>query len=164
MPDENEIDVYQINRRAWAFKRLPLADRLRLCSVDSEGGCRTWIGWIDRDGYGWIGSQRRSVFVHRAAWELVHGDIPGGLTIDHRCRNRACINVEHLRLLTVLENAALQIRFRGPRPVKKTHCKRGHPFDEQNTYATPGRRACRACQRDKEARRRERMRGGREVA
>jgi WhiB family redox-sensing transcriptional regulator len=33
--------------------------------------------------------------------------------------------------------------------ASKTHCKRGHPFDADNTYYTPdGRRRCRTCLRE----------------
>jgi WhiB family transcriptional regulator, redox-sensing transcriptional regulator len=33
--------------------------------------------------------------------------------------------------------------------ASKTHCKRGHPFDAENTYYTPdGRRRCRTCLRE----------------
>ena len=39
----------------------------------------------------------------------------------------------------------------------KTHCGRGHPFDEANTYVTPrGVRHCRACHREDSAARYER--------
>lgn len=36
---------------------------------------------------------------HRVMWEHHHGEIPEGLEVDHLCKNRACCNVEHLRLL-----------------------------------------------------------------
>ena len=37
---------------------------------------------------------------------------------------------------------------------RRTHCKRGHPFDEENTYTSPaGQRMCRTCQAMSQARR-----------
>lgn len=36
---------------------------------------------------------------HRTVWEEHHGEIPEGFEVDHKCRNRACCNVEHLQLL-----------------------------------------------------------------
>jgi hypothetical protein len=33
-----------------------------------------------------------------------------------------------------------------PNPAPVTECKRGHPYDDENTYVDPqGRRQCRAC-------------------
>lgn len=57
------------------------------------------IGWQD-PGY------RNIVLAHRAAWTYVHGQIPEGMTVDHRTTcDRRCVRVTHLRLLTNLENA-----------------------------------------------------------
>ena len=41
---------------------------------------------------------------HRLAWELTNGAIPEGMVIDHLCRNRACVNLNHLRLVSQQEN------------------------------------------------------------
>ena len=43
-------------------------------------------------------------YVHRLTWEAVHGRIPDGLTIDHLCFNRRCINLDHLEVVTASEN------------------------------------------------------------
>jgi hypothetical protein len=68
---------------------------------------------------------------HRVAWEAEHGPIPEGLTIDHLCRNRRCVNVAHLRLLSNVENARMNGNW------AKTHCVRGHEFTEDNTHLNP---------------------------
>ncbi len=45
--------------------------------------------------------------------------------------------------------------------ASKTHCKRGHPFDAQNTYYAPdGQRRCRTCLRDAQPIRAPRYLGG----
>jgi hypothetical protein len=34
--------------------------------------------------------------------------------------------------------------------ARRTHCKRGHPFDEANTLRVQGRRRCKRCERDRQ--------------
>ena len=75
------------------------AARTRL--VDS--GCIEWTG-AKSCGYGNIWVDGRNTKAHRYAWERINGPIPEGLLIDHMCFNRACVNVEHLRLATQGEN------------------------------------------------------------
>ena len=67
------------------------------------GDCIVWTGTINHEGYGsfWTGASEPA---HRVAWKLVHGPITKGLQIDHLCRNRACVNVAHLRVCTFREN------------------------------------------------------------
>jgi hypothetical protein len=95
-------------------------------------------------GYSQVGWQAdgklRVRLAHRVAYEAYHGRIPNGMTVDHICRNRRCIHPEHLRLLSHEENSRRNGNW------AKTHCHRGHPFDELNTYRTKrGHRHCRAC-------------------
>lgn len=45
------------------------------------------------------------VLAHRIVWEYHRGPVPGDMTVDHECRNRSCVNIEHLRLLSNLDNA-----------------------------------------------------------
>lgn len=115
--------------------------------VDARGwwDCWPWKLSTGSHGYGQIGwknpdGSRFGTTAHRVVWEAIHGPIPGGLTIDHECRNRTCCNPLHLRLLTNVENARLNGN------AIKTHCKRGHPFDEENTGRdAKGNRSCRKC-------------------
>lgn len=64
-----------------------------------------WTGTTDRNGYGWLRVNGKYVFAHRFAWKREHGPIPDGMTIDHTCWERSCVNPEHLRLATRAENA-----------------------------------------------------------
>jgi hypothetical protein len=41
---------------------------------------------------------------HRNIYQLYHGKIPKTLVIDHICRNRKCINPNHLEAVTSSEN------------------------------------------------------------
>jgi hypothetical protein len=131
---------------------------------DGPGGCWLWVGKIDSYGYGQfrIGLRadrtRRMVAVHRFAYELEVGPIPEGLTIDHLCRIRRCVNPAHLEPVTARVNN-LRADGTSARNAKKTHCPRGHAYDLLNTYVDPdGRRHCRACKRA--ARIRYKHRGG----
>ena len=72
--------------------------------VDKSGECWTWMGPLD-DGYGRIRFRDQGMYAHRFAWSLAHGDIPDGMTVDHACHNRRCVNADHLRLATKAENA-----------------------------------------------------------
>ncbi len=107
--------------------------------------CWEWIGAIIPQGYGTIGN-RKTVLAHRFSYELLVGGIPEGLTIDHLCRNRRCVNPEHLEAVTLRDNL-----FRGENICgvnsRKTHCPKGHPYDATNTYHRPdGGRDCKICQ------------------
>jgi len=66
--------------------------------------CIVWSGAKDRDGYGVTSRNGKWTRAHRAAWSDVHGPIPEGLLVMHECDNPPCINVEHLKLGTILDN------------------------------------------------------------
>jgi hypothetical protein len=129
-----------------------VTDRLSVGGLDA---CWNWQGKLT-DGYGriWDGPARRAYRSHRVIWTLLRGPIPEGLTIDHLCRNRACGNPRHMELVTRRENV---LRGEGHTAVNaaKTHCSRGHEFNEENTkWRTDGTRCCKTCRRDNERRRR----------
>ena len=70
-----------------------------------QGACLVWTGGKDSDGYGRIQINYSSVTTHTYAWERENKDIPEGMIIDHRCHNRACVNTNHLRLVTRKQNS-----------------------------------------------------------
>lgn len=110
-------------------------------------GCWVWSGAKDRWGYGQFGSNRRVVLAHRWSYEYFVGPIEKGLTLDHLCRNRGCVNPAHLQVVTMRENI-----LRGECPpanhARKTHCKYGHPLSGKNLAVwSNGVRVCRTCRR-----------------
>ena len=136
-------------------KAMPLRTRLlRHAEVDAATGCWLWTAWTDRDGYGRItvGIPRSA---HRVAWEEFRGPIPAGLHIDHLCRNRRCINPDHMEPVTPRENTLRGTSIAVVNKVK-THCKSGHVYDEANTYRWRNRRHCRSCNRAAHERRAQR--------
>jgi hypothetical protein len=72
----------------------------RFVEVD---GCWLWVGSL-RGGYGRVRFNGKLVEAHRLSYEHHVGKIPDGLVIDHLCRNRSCINPEHLEVVTEAEN------------------------------------------------------------
>lgn len=110
-----------------------------------ECGCWRWTGHIHPNGYG----QFDSGLAHRFSYEYFVGKIPDGLQIDHLCRNRWCVNPEHLEPVTYIENQLRSpVTILSSYPIK-THCKRGHKYDESNTRVDKkGHRHCNECDRE----------------
>lgn len=70
-------------------------------------GCWLWTASTTRDGYGrWQPESGQNVLAHRFGWELLHGSIPAGLEVCHRCDTPSCQRPDHLFLGTHAENMA----------------------------------------------------------
>jgi hypothetical protein len=113
--------------------------------------CWLWTGALDSSGRGsmWIAGKRRHV--SRVSYELNVGPI-GSLYVCHRCDNPRCVNPHRLFLGTHGDNMAdakSKGRMRNTFQTGKTHCKNGHPFDENNTFLVQGSRRCRQCARNR---------------
>ena len=112
---------------------------------NKETECWDWQADKDKDGYGMFGLKfgRRA---HRISL-LIHGiKLIDGLQVDHLCKNKSCVNPEHLEQVTNLENikrADYQVTMHN---AGKTHCKRRHPLSGYNLIIKKGnKRNCRIC-------------------
>lgn len=122
------------------------AERIRRNVAVDAGGCWIWSGDQTTTGYGRLHAHGRVHRAHRFAYEVFVGPVPGGLPLDHLCRKRACCNPEHLEPVTQHVNLRRSPDTITSINAAKTECVHGHPFDEANTYITPGgSRRCRAC-------------------
>lgn len=123
-----------------------VAERAATRYVEDENGCHistystashgyAQIGWTDKD-------YRQVVTAHRAAWVYAAGEqIPDGMTIDHLCKVRPCVNPEHLRMMTNYENA----RRTAGRDWVEGQCVNGHS-NEYLAWTDGGRRVkCSIC-------------------
>lgn len=140
------------------------------CNVDDDG---CWVSTYSTasHGYAQIGwsttaaeqaaGKPRSygVLAHRASWTHVNGQVPIGMTIDHLCKNRRCVNPAHLRLLPNWENAR---RNQGD-DWKFGTCRNGHPDTRLTVSARKAKSGrvydalvCRDCRADYNRRWRER--------
>ena len=123
------------------------------CMPEPMSGCWLWFARRNRDGYGSVarrlpvpGRRKWSPYsAHRWAYQHLVGPSPDGLQLDHKCRVRCCVNPAHLEPVTQQENIRRGVH------VFVTNCKHGHPFDEANTYRVRGRRQCRTCNRNRQA-------------
>jgi hypothetical protein len=124
--------------------------------VEPTGFCWLWSSALEYGGYPiyWIGDgvSRRA---HRLAYEFLVGPIPDGMTLDHLCRVRRCVNPDHLEICSAGENARRSPLAPYNQKARWTHCLRGHEFTEENTaHNSAGRRECRTCRNDGARRRR----------
>lgn len=122
----------------------------------TESGCWLWTACLDHDGYGVFYADARNVRAHRFSYQVFRGCIDRGLTIDHLCRVRCCVNPDHLEVVTKRINT---LRGIGPVAInaRRMTCINNHPFSPDNTYTHLNKygypsRSCRACNREYVAR------------
>ena len=122
--------------------------RFKAKTVATPTGCWLWQGPLDRDGYGSFYFRRFNRRAHRVGWFLANGPIAQGLVVNHTCRNRHCVNPQHLQLVTASENALKDSSSAPYVNSQKKTCPRGHPYDRQ--YGR--QRYCSICEAEKRKR------------
>lgn len=117
---------------------------------DEVTGCWNWTGPRDKNGYGRTSYNGKSVRMNRLAAHYWFGHpLDSPLFVLHRCDNPSCVNPNHLFIGTVTDNNRDTVAKKRHRESRKTHCPKGHPYDEVNIYwQKSGSRQCRACHRD----------------
>lgn len=114
--------------------------------VEATGVCWEWRASVKPNGYGQFGLRAGcTVYAHRFAYQMLVGEIPSGLDLDHLCRNRSCVNPDHLQPVDRGTNLRRSpITFPGMAARSDT-CKQGHPWATGSFRSESGRRICRIC-------------------
>lgn len=115
--------------------------------VSKTHSCWNWMGCRNALGYGFFYTNKHTVSAHRFSYELLKDKIPKNMIIDHLCRNRSCVNPEHMEVVTQRENVLRGLTIPAINS-KKTQCVHGHSYTPQNTFyrKVSGKRECRTCQ------------------
>lgn len=125
------------------------------CAISPATGCWVWLGQRNEAGYGRFRYAGKKQMAHAFATFMVGRPCPVGMEHDHLCRNKPCVNPEHLDQTTTMENKRRQ-RYAVPT------CAQGHLWTPANTrWASKGHgdapyRQCRRCRADLAVRRRAR--------
>lgn len=135
----------------------PITSHLAAAWVVDGIGCWVWQRATDGKGYGTLGVRRSkgvwaTVKAHRYVYEQLVGPIPAGYQLDHLCRNRACVNPQHLEPVSNRENGLRGFGVSGLNARKK-YCPVGHPLEGDNVRNKsphPDRpwRECKTCERE----------------
>ena len=114
----------------------------------TDSGCREWAGGLYPNGYGKLGSEvNGTTLAHIAFYTESNGPVPDGLELDHLCRNRACVNPDHLepvtRAVNIQRGMDARLAARGGR------CEKGHDLTGPDAWHEPksGARTCKECWR-----------------
>lgn len=96
-------------------------------NTEASGDCILWTAGLNGKGYGSVKVGGKLYAAHRLAYETEHGPVPRGSDVDHACHNRACVNLDHLRVATRTQNGSNR---RGANPNSGTGVR--------NVYAIRG--------------------------
>lgn len=77
-----------------------------MISPEPNSGCWLWLGYTNRDGYGKFNVGGKIDGAHRVSYREYRGQIPPGYLVLHSCDVASCVNPDHLRLGSDVENAA----------------------------------------------------------
>lgn len=117
-------------------------------SQGAPGMCWPWAGPLSDHGYGLFPHKGRRLYAHRVAYERVNGKLARGMTVDHTCRVRSCVNPDHLEAVTRGDNLRRAVEYRRPQKKRLGHgaCNHG----DVDVYVDPsGKRVCRICRRER---------------
>ena len=126
---------------SFCAEKLPHPLRARIDPVPPSG-CWVWTGPLNNSGYGSVYYNGHVWLVHRLSHDVLVGPIPPGLTVDHLCKVRTCVNTDHMELVdlrtNILRGSSLQARY-----AARTECgKCGGPLEYIDRFRT---HSCRPC-------------------
>lgn len=157
-------DMIACARREVKFREIIITDSLierfeAKCYPEPNSGCWLWIGSIRSNGYGQIFVGKKSdksnypAQAHRVSYTLFRGPIPKGMVLDHKCRNKVCVNPDHLDPVSNAENVrrgnpGMHMKYKS---AAATACRNGHPRTSENTYRRQqdGAIVCKDCVHDR---------------
>lgn len=120
--------------------RLPERVEARI-SPEPNTGCWLWTGARTHLGYGRVLWEGKNRYAQRVIYALLRRPIPAGLQLDHLCRVPACVNPQHLEVVTQRENLRRGMGC-SARNTRKISALCGHPYD---AVTSQGARICLAC-------------------
>lgn len=99
-------------------------------SPEPNTGCHLWTAALNTCGYAVvaINNNGRVAYAHRVALEIAGRPIPVGMTVDHTCGVRCCVNPAHLDIVTHAENCR---RRDAARPRPRRAANQPTPVNEQ---------------------------------
>jgi hypothetical protein len=131
--------------------------------MDNMSECEIWQGYKSQTGYGMKVVNYKRLKAHRWIWSQANGEIPNGYVLDHKCHgealtkgeckggfsciHRACVNLDHLELVTPSENIKRGIQAIDNRAT----CRKGHDYKNPKNIMlrANGKRECSQCNRER---------------
>ena len=113
--------------------------------INKDSDCWEWSGELTSYGYPKIYYKGKRFRAHRVSYNIFKGVLDSGLVIDHICRNKKCVNPEHLRQVNKQINAVENSVSIAALNKAKTHCRLGHEYTQQNTRIHKNSRHCITC-------------------
>lgn len=93
--------------------------------VEATGFCWNWTG-AEQKGYGKVRRNKKTLRVHRYAYEMLIEPLPEDMTVDHLCRNTLCVNPDHMEIVTNEENLRRSHVHRTSYDMTAAHAARGY--------------------------------------
>jgi hypothetical protein len=111
----------------------------------NESDCWEWQG-AKHSGYGRFQVHGAPRAAHRVLMVWIRGEVPSELVVDHLCKNRGCVNPNHLEVVTRGINVVRSNSVTGVQS-RQQYCKNGHPLHGDNLRIDGHSRRCKLCRK-----------------